>query len=112
MSSIPVSERLIAQRLLPLNESNPVHRALFNADIFQPIARILYCMGGQEGIVTLACLARTCRGFFHDSVALLWKNMDTIAPLLQTIRGIEWDFFIVECGSVQWVRGTTCSNSR
>ena len=91
---------------IPLDDSNPAHRVLFNRDIFEPIARILYNMEESDGRIALARLARTCRGFFYDSIAVLWETMDSIAPLLRTIRGLDWEVVFVDKdkGLARWVR--------
>ena len=91
---------------IPLDGSNPAHRVLFNRDIFEPIVSTLYGMEGSEARNALVRLACTCRGFFYDSVAVLWETMRSIVPLLRTIQGLEWEAIIVdeERGCTQWVR--------
>lgn len=85
MSSIATLDSII------LRNSDAAHRALFTHDIFHYIALMLYGMDEPQNLIALARLARVCQRFFHGSIAVLWKSMSIIWPLLKTIPGLQWE---------------------
>ena len=66
-------------------------RCLSIDEIQQNIIDALWADGSNEG--TLSSLAATCRTLHTIPVAALWREMDSLVPLLKTIPGFEWHAF-------------------
>ncbi|KAH9931440.1 uncharacterized protein B0H18DRAFT_1208799 [Fomitopsis serialis] len=83
-------------------KTSAMYQVLFNPDLFEIIVRFLYGAEGLYDPSSVACLARSSRRLHPTACRVLWRDMDSLVPLLKLIPGFTWKQCREEGDEMRW----------